>query len=51
MVSMSKAGRKQKIIPVSVVATKSICPYCGKSISLNASFCSKCGKTIKNNIP
>jgi hypothetical protein len=51
MVSISKAGRKQKLIPVSVLAPKSICPYCGKPISLNASFCSKCGKTIKNNIP
>lgn len=50
MVSLSKAGRRQKIIPISAVAPKNICPHCGKPVSLNASFCSKCGKTIENNI-
>ncbi|MFX1552138.1 MAG: zinc ribbon domain-containing protein [Promethearchaeota archaeon] len=48
MVSSSIAGRKQRSIPLSVVAPKGICPYCGKPISLNASFCSKCGKTIED---
>lgn len=45
-VSLSKAGRRQKPFPISVVAPKNLCPHCGKSVSLNATFCSKCGKTI-----
>lgn len=49
--SYSEAGRRsrsQKVIHLSEVAPKSICPFCGKKISLNASFCSKCGKSIEN---
>ncbi|MBA7538670.1 hypothetical protein ES705_30947 [subsurface metagenome] len=38
---------RRKTIPISAIAPKSLCPHCGKSISLNASFCSKCGKTIE----
>ena len=39
---------RRKSLPISTIAPKNICPYCGKPISLNASFCSKCGKTIDN---
>ncbi|MBY8983604.1 MAG: zinc ribbon domain-containing protein [Candidatus Lokiarchaeota archaeon] len=44
-----KRNRK-KIVPISAIAPKNICPHCGKPVSLNASFCSKCGKTIENNV-
>lgn len=47
MVSLSRAGRREKPIPISVIAPKNLCPHCGKLISLNATFCSNCGKTIE----
>ena len=50
---VSSASRRQKNIslsriPISSVAPKSKCPYCGKSVSFNAIFCSKCGQKIEN---
>ncbi|MFW9989972.1 MAG: zinc ribbon domain-containing protein [Candidatus Odinarchaeota archaeon] len=49
--SYSKTGKKNRhyqVIPLSEVAPKTICPFCGKKISLHASFCSKCGKSLEN---
>ncbi|MFX1500399.1 MAG: zinc ribbon domain-containing protein [Promethearchaeota archaeon] len=48
--SYSETGRKSRrhqAIPLSEVAPKSICPFCGKKNSLHASFCSKCGKSLE----
>ncbi|UCC20200.1 MAG: zinc ribbon domain-containing protein [Promethearchaeota archaeon] len=42
-----KRDRQRKVIPISKIAPKSTCPFCGKPISLNASFCSKCGNKIE----
>ncbi|MHA2009226.1 MAG: zinc ribbon domain-containing protein [Promethearchaeota archaeon] len=47
-VSATEKGKRARlnVIPISTIAPKSLCPHCGKEISLNASFCSKCGKII-----
>ena len=39
--------RKQPIRAFEV-APKSVCPHCGKPVSLNATFCSRCGKNIES---
>jgi len=39
---------RRKIIPLSTIAPKTLCPHCKKEISLNASFCSGCGKLLEN---
>ena len=46
-VSVSEIERPRRIVPISKLAPKIICPFCENPISLNASFCSKCGNKIK----
>ena len=41
--------RRKRKPPIRIfeVAPKSVCPHCGKPVSLNATFCSRCGNTIE----
>jgi hypothetical protein len=44
---MNTMRKRKPPIRIYEAAPKSVCPHCGKAVSLNATFCSKCGKNIE----